>query len=204
MDPFNLQNTNWKDINPLAARVAKFVGENTQWVIYLRKDKRFPCPTCWDPSSKTADHGRVDCEDGCWGTGVKTTLQLAPCRMVPGTPNNLLEGDLRLGPGYVERNQVMGIFPREVYPQMEDIILAAEWTTPTQKLGSPPRSRPVRISDVFIIKNTASHFEREFGWTTCSLELYTIDAKAFTDNIYRMVNIEIIKRDKSTELKTYW
>lgn len=202
MDSWDFRDTSWKDSKPLGESLSKFVMENAQWVIYLRKDPRFPCVDCWDQATQTPKLNRIDCHEGCWGTGLKTTLQLVPIRIIAGSPNNLLEGDLRLIPGFLERNQVMGIFPRIVYPKLEDLVLVAEWKEPTQTLGLPPKKRPLKITDVYAVKSLSPHFEREYGWTTSALEVFSIDFRVLNAQLPTLGDIEVLR--PPVDNKSYW
>lgn len=201
-NPWKLQKSGWKDSRPLGKKVYDYIMENTQWVVYLRRDPTRPCVICRDPASSSPGAIRVDCPGNCWGTGVKIDLQLAPCRIDTGNAElSFLEGTIRIEPGWAERSTLVGFFPRIVYPREEDIILLCEWKKPAQRIAEPPKGRPQSLIDVFTVKQVNPQFEREVGWFECGLKSDNVEYKLYEEQLFKMVDLRVIEK---WQQKSYW
>lgn len=160
----------YRENSPLGEKVQDFILENCEYVLYLRKDKRFHCPAHWDQATLTAKHTTQYCPT-CLGLGNLTIPQIIPARISHFDAQvTTRSSDNRYMPGYMENiNSVLHV-PRAVYPELEDIFLTGEWDKPAQKLGQKPVGKLLRIADIYIIRRTREWFEREVSSFSCGVE----------------------------------
>jgi hypothetical protein len=203
MSEWNVGRGSWKDGMPLGASAEDFLLENAQWVIYFRKDHRFPCPTCYDMSTQSRISVGYDCET-CFGFGKKVDPILVPARISFGPPKvTSREADIRQNPGYIEFFSAEIDFPRAVKPKLEDLVLVCEWSKPTQQLGKP-RARPLSITSIYVIKQVNDYFERELSWYGCGAEAYDLEMHLLEEQLPRLVNLPILDVTSNFQARKFW
>jgi hypothetical protein len=190
----------------MGKRLEDFLMRNAEWVVLGRFDKRFLCPSHYSYTSHSKTDWAPDCSL-CHGFGVKTTFEIVPCRIERDRGMiGPADGDTRLTPGYVGQDQIICDFPREVRPQIEDLVLTCEWPVHPQQLSVLPKKRPLRIVDAYFIKQINYHHERELVIINTSLDLYTIEDTRLQDLIQIGFDDLLIRKADGTEWQTgsYW
>lgn len=182
MNPWNLRKSRLR-IPSLGERVKEFLTDYTEWVLYLRKDDRFVCTNCYSPSHESASHETVSlaCPD-CWGTGKRITPQIIGCRLYPGAGAlrpRFLGGGVVLELGQIENVTIVGIFARNAYPQQGDILLTCEWNKDSRDFKSPPKPRPMRILDSYIVKQHVYRYDSQVGWFAVGLDNHNFNNDLF-------------------------
>jgi hypothetical protein len=201
---WNFQRGAWKDSKPIGKQAENFIMENTQWVLYFRRDYNFKCPNHWDLAAGSPRFLGVEC-DTCWGFGIKTTPQIVPSRLSfgPGGVSHR-ETDTKGEGGYAEYFTTIAHFPRVVKPQNEDVVCVCEWNKHSQKLGGYPRPRVLKLTACYQIKTINDYFERELAYYSCGLEIYDIQMKALSDSIKNLVNLPIVQPTQSWPQNSFW
>lgn len=204
---WGLQPGAWKDgTSELGRRLEDFLMRNAEWVILTRFDRRFLCPSHFDLTTRSKNEWDPACEL-CHGFGVKTTFEVVPCRierdrgMIGPT-----DGDLRMPPGYIGQDQIIGDFPREVRPQLEDLVLTVEWPVHQQQVRVLPKRRPMKVLDAYLIKQINYHHEREVAIINCSLDLYSIEDGRLQELVQVAFKDLLVRSVDGSEWKTggYW
>lgn len=188
----------WKDGNSdLNRKLEGFILQNPEWVIYLRRDDRFKCPQHWDQASETvAAFGDVTCSF-CRGLGVKTTLEVVPCRLERDRGTMApVDGSMRDGPGYIDMNDVVADFPRWIAPDVNDMFIVAEWECHPSQIPRLPRVKAIRIEEIYRIKKTNAHWEREVAVINCGVELFPLERQKARDLIESTSKIIIRRGDE--------
>lgn len=203
-DPWKMGTSTWKDDSPLGRSAEEFILENPQYVLYARKDPRFPCPIHYDPTAKDVAVRDPSCTR-CRGFGVKVTFQLLPGRLSYGAKAlGQTEGDLRLAAGLNNRGFIQASFPRGVSPARDDFVIRCEWDTKAQELGGPKRARVLRIEDVYVIRDLSTFFEREVSWHGCGLEIMDLANNLLTRLIPYLSDIEFLPASLFWSQAKYW
>jgi hypothetical protein len=204
---WGLEKGEWRDSNPFGTKVQNYIMTYPEWSIYLRRDTRFKCENHFDQATETPkSFGETDC--WCWGLGTAVSGSIVPCRVSRGRNAEItpLDGEVREAPGYIDYNQDVVHFPRAVLPQVNDLILQCEWTTSSQKITAPhPRSRPVRIHSIYIIRLINAHFQRELSHFSCGVETLNIEAGIMNSLIpEKLVNLPVLDVEQTWQQISYW
>ncbi len=205
MDEWGLDKGEFRDSDPYGKRVQKYIMENCEWIIYLRKDHRFKCPTHWSLSSESPSTFDPTCD--CWGFGEKITATIVPSRITRGRSAEVdfMGGSVHDIPGYMPNYKDVIHFPRAVAPQANDIILCCEWNIKAQYLNRVPRPRPVGIHSIYMIKQINSHFQRELALFSCGMEAFEIDLDHMKALIpEKLTNLSVLDVDTSWQQNSYW
>ena len=176
MSEWGLRSEDWKDDNPIGQDATAFILENPEWLLYLRKDHRFYCPKHWDVKTKgpIALRPNEECKI-CYGFGIKIDPMLIPCRVTRSPIKaSSKEGDIRLEPGYNEFFHWQIDTPREVKPNLEDIVGFCEFHTPTNRIGELPYIDVKSIQNTFLVKQINPNYERQLSWFSVSLEIFDL------------------------------
>jgi len=201
-NPWSLAAGGWKaNSQAIGTHVEKFIGEIPQWAIYVRRDLRFDCPTHKLPSTEGTTFFREHCPF-CWGTGFKTSFQLVPCKVSLGKGALGREGTVMDVPGLLARFSVTVDFPRTVYPKFDDFIITAEWNLPVSELPKATKPKPLRINNIYMLKQINDHFEREISWFNCGCEVYEIDKAKVEAELPYLQDIEVL--NTAWQQNSYW
>lgn len=201
---FRGMNTSWKDANPLGKFAERFILENPQWVLYLRRDWRFPCPYHYSEAGQSGTVHLTECSV-CYGLGVRTIPQVVPARInYESAMPSSSEGDMRMGPGYLSRFIFTVDVPRWVYPSTGDFILICEWDKPAQQIATEPVAKPIRLDTALAIRQTNPHFEREIGWVECGCESVDLRGDLLSSLLPRISGFEVLKETWQQDQKSYW
>lgn len=208
MDEFNIDYGHWRDSKPHGHRVQDFIMTYPEWAIYLRRDMRFKCPNHWDQASESPKSFNtpesVSCQ--CWGFGVLVSGSIVPSKVSRGRNAELgsSPGEIKDMPGYLDYFRDVIHFPRQVLPQINDLVIFCEWNTKTQKIDKfPPTARPIRVHSVYIIRQVNSYFHRELSHLSCGVESHNIQADLINSLIStRFANLPVLNPD--TTWTPYW
>ena len=189
--------------NPYGTKIQDFLMERVQYVIYLRKDLRFPCPDHYDQSSGAESTIITDawaCDD-CWGFGIKTDAYIAPCRISHGTAGiGPLGGEIIQEPGGITSETEIVHFPRAVLPQPKDIILECEWDKLVgffTKFKTKPRA--VRIVKGYVINDVTAYWWKEIEYFSCGIKDQQVDL----DHFRRLLPVKLAD-PTPIEVETTW
>lgn len=209
MSEWDLGKGQWRDSKPFGFKMTEFIEQYAEWVVYLRKDNRFKCPEHYDQATSTLkSFGDISCY--CWGLGVAVSAMIVPSRITRGRTTAAMEGAVRDMPGYFETDEQMIHFPRAVLPKENDIVLVCEWNNPTNKIPSyphhlPAKSRPVRISSIYMIKQINSHYQRELSHFSCAVESHAITANLMDSFIQnKLTNLPVLNTGDTWQQYSYW
>jgi hypothetical protein len=193
MNEWNIDEGDYLDYNALGRRVENFLLRNSEYVIYIRLDRRFPCPHGHSQETLTSKNRDVNCPI-CMGFGWKVTPQIVPSRLSRGDAElETMGGDLRFDPGYIDHYKYVVSFPRWVYPDTNDLFIACEWNKPTQEIIKPPIGRPLKIGSIYTIKKVNTNFMREISWISCGIKSFEIDSDHIQALIPKFSRLEVLK-----------
>ena len=158
----------------IADTINDFILSNPEWIIYLRKDQRFRCIKHWDFKTGTL----VDLKPGeictdCYGFGYKITPMVVPCRFTRSPAKSTgRTGDMRLEGGYTQYYHQQIDFPKEIKPELEDIVLTCEFKAQSTAIGDLNYCGVLRVINGFLIKQVNANYEREISWFSCGVEVF--------------------------------
>lgn len=176
MNEWHLRQGDWKDDNPLGRDATGFILENPEWWLYLRKDRRFYCPKHWDEQTK----GPIDLKKDeeclfCYGFGIRILPTIIPCRVTRSPIKaSSKEGDIRTEAGYNEFFHWQMDAPKELKPELEDLVCFCEFETPTTRIGDSPYLKIKHIKNTFQVKQINPNYERELSWFSLALEVFDL------------------------------
>lgn len=206
MNEWDLTKEDWRDSRPLGRKIQNFIEENPQYVIYLRKDPRFPCSRHYNQATETPTFSDYSCTE-CWGFGVKMSGIIVPSRISMGANADISpkDGYIRGGPGYLTDYTVAVHFPRAVCPKQKDLILVCEWNKPSQKIIQAPYGRPIRIASIYMIQQIQDHFMRELAWFSCGVKSLDIIADHVDSLLIpRLSNLDVLDVETTWKQDSYW
>lgn len=204
MPSWGMSPGSWKDQHPIGWDAEQFIMDNPQWVLYLRRDRRFVCPEHKSAAAGSPVHLEEPCTR-CFGTGVKIDAQIVPCRLTFKEPNvSHRETEFRTAGGWLEYYTAAADFPRSIMPQNEDFVLVCEWDKPTQRLGEYPRARVMKIQNVYVIKQVNDYFERELSHVGCGLEAQVQDLLELQRHVPFLQDVQIINPRKPGRGQSRW
>lgn len=194
----------WRDASPLGMRIEDFILEWPEFIIYLRKDNRFPCPKHYSQSSESVSTLDIDCD--CLGFGVKTTAAIVPCRLSRGDARmDHRDGDNRQMLGFIGSWRDIVHFPRAVAPVENDIVIVCSWNVPMNKILTAPNPRPVVAHSIYLIRELNSQFQRELGWFSCGIKGFDIAQDQMDKLVYQKFgNLPILEEESSWPQRSYW
>ena len=203
---WSLDKGTWRDNSPIGKRIQDFIMKYPEWLILLRRDERFPCIEHHDFATKSRSSFSGTC-DFCLGFGVKVLPQIVPCRVSRGRFAEISSKDEALvsEPGMVPNFTDVAHFPRIVLPQINDILISAEWDKKTTDLFKVPYARPVRFNSIWTIRNQEHHTQREVSWISCGLKSYEINDFQLAEIIpSHLRNLKVIDLKGSWDSETFW
>jgi len=201
---WDLTRGSWKDSKPIGKQAEDFILENSQYVLYFRKDSTFHCPDHWDLASNSPRFLDIDCQQ-CYGFGVKTIAQIVPARLSygPGSVSHR-KTDQTTEPGYMEYFTTIAHFPRAIKPVLEDVVCVCEWNKHSQQLNKAARPKILSITSAYQIKTTNDYFERELAYYSCGLEIYDIQLAAINKNLQILTNLTVVDPKFSWPQNSFW
>lgn len=166
IDPFGIGEST------LSSDVTDFINRRPIWMLYARRDLRFPCITCYDP---TTNSPKKDCPD-CLGTGFSLKVERHKTRLdMQVLPNT---NQLSM-PGYLPSYPVVIYTPRDNYPKREDLYFEVEWDVDLPFIGE--EGRPARVLNTYRIAMLAVFRQDEVTYFGCGCNVYDLDIE-FLEN----------------------
>jgi len=133
-----------------------FIDKYPTWIIYMRGNKKFKCPACWDePTSQ----GNSLCPT-CYGTGYSVSFERLPSRITK--PRALFTPDTETTYGNIPNYDLVVYLKSGTYPKMGDKILEASWNVRTGLVGSI--GQPTEILHVYTIDTVIPMREDEISY----------------------------------------
>jgi hypothetical protein len=180
-DPFDLSSR--KTTDPwglggaeLSDAISAFIAEHPVWLLYARRDLRFPCTACWDPMSHSPRNKQL-CPN-CIGLGYKVLLERHMTRFViRGNP----AGAPLLGPGYVTDYPVTVHARADECPRPQDIYVEVEWNAPIDQIGV--NGRPTRVLHCYMVDMAAPMRQDTLSFFTSGCTPYDFDFDFLTGAI---------------------
>lgn len=197
MNEWGLREGDYKNDFNIGDSITNFILENAEWVLYLRKDHRFFCPKHWDEKTKNP----IDLKPGeeckvCYGFGIKIDPIIVPSRITRSPIKaSTREGDIRLEPGYIEYFHWQIDFPKEVKPNLEDLISICEFDTPTQQIGNVPYVTIKSIKNTFLVKQINPNYERQISWFSTSLEIFDFKSNLVNTLVPMFISVPVMNYD---------
>lgn len=206
MSEWKLDKGEWRDSNPYGKRISDHILEYPEWGIYLRRDTRFKCPEHYSEVTESyKSFGQVD--HWCMGLGVAVSGSIVPCSMSRGRNAEIgpLAGTVKDFPGYMDMFHDVAHFPREVLPQINDLLLLCEWNVPAQKIDKFTKARPIRVHSIYIIRQINSYFKRELSHFSCGVESLDINVYVVSQLVQsKLTNLPVINVEKTWRQNSYW
>lgn len=181
-----------KDASPIGENAKRFILENCEYSLLLRQDRRFKCVDHWDESSNSAQYATNICSV-CMGFGYKMTPQIVPARFSGTSDTQLRFIDGRNPLGELAMGGVVAYFPREVKPGGFDILARCEWDIDTRDISKNNVPRIINLREVFLIRSTFTHFEREISFISATLGTYPTEIDTLARNLAAVSDIEVME-----------
>jgi hypothetical protein len=199
---WELSKSSWKDSKPLGNAAIEFLLENSEWVVYLRKDLNLPCINCYDFATKSANTN-IACVD-CLGTGFKVDKIITAARFWAGGQSSIADQMVRDEAGHYLRDIDTVFFGRNMYPKEGDIVFRCQWNLPTKEIGKNPKAKPVQFSNAYLIGSVNISYEREISFVQCGLKDMTIDLHEYTSHLRRFNNFSRVLPEGKWTPNKYW
>ena len=98
------------------------------------------------------------CTD-CYGFGYKITPMVVPCRFTRSPAKSTgRTGDMRLEGGYTQYYHQQIDFPKEIKPELEDIVLTCEFKAQSTAIGDLNYCGVLRVINGFLIKQVNANY----------------------------------------------
>jgi hypothetical protein len=149
----------------LSDNVTDFINLHPNWLLYVRRDTRFPCLGCWDPEARSA---KQRCSD-CLGTGYIITFERHPVRLV----TVLSPGPFATQPGYFNNFLVTIYSDVHHIPASRDLFFEVEWDIENNLIGT--QGKPVRIIHGYEIRMIANMREDSVSFFSSGCQAYDFD-----------------------------
>lgn len=188
---WDLSKSNWKASHPLGKAAEQFILENPEWVVYLRRNHRFPCITCYDFSSRSVNSNTLLCSS-CFGTGYNLTKIITPVRFWAGGQISTREQDVLDDAGNIARWPDTVAVCRELYPEEGDMILRAQWNVSTREIGTNPKAKPVRFIASMLVRLVNVNYEQEVSFMQCGIRSYEVNIDYFYKTLRSLGGFEKI------------
>lgn len=176
----------WRDVHTVKDGINRIIGAVPEWFIYLRTDRRFKCPTCYDES---AGEPSGFCTE-CYGMGYRTIPYIVPGRLVFRGQS---EGEEHTDIGLLDDSREIWNTIREVHPKVLDTLLQVSWNIDSRKIADNPNRRPVEIFKVYTINKVVRPYQNEVSWYKTVLTAESPQEDFFNGILDSLPQMEIIK-----------
>lgn len=180
-------NKDWRDVFPIKDKVENLIGLVPEWFVLLRKDDRFKCTECYDPT--TGESNTIYCPV-CWGTTNRVVPLIIPGRIEASVSSN--EGDIETGAGFFNRKYDTFHTIRAAYPSKQDVILQVGWNVPSREIGKNPSAEPVELIKAYRIDEIVRPYQKEIAWLKIQMTSFNQDFSQYEANLYRLADSEVI------------
>lgn len=167
-DIFNVAKTNTVSpfgLSKLGLRQGfnEFVGLHPQWLVYVRRDLKYPCTYCYDPTTKSPD---PTCQE-CYGLGYVVQYEKHACRRVITAQS----AQSPIEPfGYLSKYRTIIYEPRYYYPKSKDVFLEVEWDTEIDNIEI--YGKPITLIHAYQVDEQVAFQEDEVTYIGCGCDTY--------------------------------
>ena len=168
-DIFNLESgvtSNPFELSPSTAlreSFNSFITDHPMWLVYVRRDTRFPSPTSYDPSTRSPDTD----DRTSFGMGYSVQYEKHAVRRVIRAGAAQSPMDLF---GYLAKFRTVIYTPRYYYPKSKDLYLEVEWDV------EPPLieqyGKPIRIINAYQVDEAIGFSDGEIVFFGCGCDTY--------------------------------
>jgi len=168
-DIFNLSSSTSVDAFGLGAPAGlksgfnSFIGKHPQWVVYVRRDTRYPSVTAYDPRSNSPDTD----DQTSFGLGYKVQYEKHAVRRVIKASD--AESPMEEF-GYLAKFKTIIYTPRYYYPRSKDLYLEVEWDTEWEDIEL--YGKPINVINAFQVDEAISFNENEVTYIGCGCDTY--------------------------------
>lgn len=182
-NPFNLVRSQ-NVINPfgiskggMAQRVSNFVDKHSMWMIYLRRDERFPDPDAYLSDSRSGDpNNKLSLE-----MGYTFQLEKHPVRRVIQASSMYSPNS---GVGFLGQYTNLIYTSRALHQKQTDLYFEVEWDVPQAQIRD--YGRPVRVIQCYQVDETSITAESDITYRVCICQQYDFSK---TDLEKRLIDI---------------
>jgi hypothetical protein len=157
-DPFNVGNT-----SHLREGFNSFINRRPNWMVYIRKDIRYPSPVSYDPHTLSPDTD----DPTTFGLGYAVQYEKHAVRRVIRVKS--AESPMEEF-GYLAKFQTVIYCPRYYYPKSKDIYLEVEWDVELPYIEQ--YGKPIRIVNAFQVDEQIALKEDEVTYFGCGCDTY--------------------------------
>lgn len=181
-------NNDWRDVFPVKKGVENLIMAVPEWFILLRTDKKFRCPTCYDPAN--GESKLIWCQE-CWNSTYRVTPIGIPGRLEYADSN--AEGDMNKAGGIYDRGYDTLHTIMKAYPNKQDRILQVGWNVPNKSLPDNPSAVPLKLLKVYEIFDIYYPNQKIYSWTKLVTTRINESFHNYENNLFRLSDIEFIK-----------
>lgn len=133
------------------------------WLVYIRRDTRYPSPSSYDPTTLSPDTD----DQSTFGMGYQVQYEKHAVRRVirAGTAQSPMEEF-----GYLAKFRTVIYTPRYYYPKSKDIYIEVEWDQ------EPPLieqyGKPIRIINAYQVDEAIAFEDSEVTFFGCGCDTY--------------------------------
>ena len=158
IDPFLLGKT-----SALRKGLNSFVNRHPNWMVYIRKDSKYPSPDSYDPRSNSPN----TYDQATFGLGYKAQYEKHAVRRVVRAADAQSPIEEY---GYLAKFKVVIYTPRYYYPMSKDLYLEVEWDVEWQDIEV--YGKPISIVNAFQVDEAISFREDEVTYMGCGCDTY--------------------------------
>lgn len=190
VDPFNLNKSKGFDafsigINkPLRAGFDKLIDDHPHYLVYVRRDMKYPHPDCYLPDTKSPDPSCAD----CFGLGYYVQFEKHKCRRA------LAVRDVQAPVeefGYLAQYKYVVYTPRYYYPKRKDLYLEVEWDVSPRYIEDA--GRPTNIIHAYQITESLAQLEDEVTYTCSGCDTYDFTVQQMENWLLTMSRVWVPK-----------
>jgi hypothetical protein len=179
-DPFRLKKAK-DDYLPsfstldIGGEVSLFIHEYPIWMIYVRRDLRFPCTACYDIRRKSTSNSRCP---NCFSTGYNVVFERQEVRLVKHQvpPNQGRQGIIASDPGFLGNYGTAVYVPRIYKPNIKkrgDLYLEVDWTSSIKDI--PRIGYPASLITAYEVQMAVVFRESQNSYYGCGCSTYEFD-----------------------------
>ena len=140
-----------------------FVGDHPNWMVYVRRDMKYPSPTAYDPHNNSPNTS----DQESFGLGYKIQYEKhAVRRVVKATDASAPIESF----GYLAQFHTVIYTPRYCYPKKKDLYIEVEWNVRWEDVEV--YGKPIKIVNAFQVDDAISFREDEVTYMACACNEY--------------------------------
>lgn len=154
---------NLNDSTSLRTGFNKFIDKRPNWMVYVRRDPRYPSSTSYDPHSMSPDTD----DPATFGMGYKVQYEKHAVRRVVRASDAQSPMEEF---GYLAKFKTIIYTPRYYYPKSKDLYLEVEWDVDWRDVEL--YGKPISIVNAFQIDEPIAFREDEVTFFGCGCDTY--------------------------------